>query len=65
MRVIEVFVDSLDLEALGFDRRNPTATGRPGYHPASMVKIDMYGYLNRITSNRRLERESQRNVALP
>lgn len=65
MRVIEVFVDSLDLEALGFDRTNPTATGRPGYHPASMVKIDMYGYLNRITSNRRLERESQRNVALP
>lgn len=63
-RVIEVFVDGLDLGALGFDRVDRSATGRPCYHPAVLLKIYIYGYLNRIQSSRRLERESQRNVEL-
>src|SRR5271157_3793568 len=64
VRVIDVFVDELDLPGLGFDGAKPEATGRPSYHPASLLKIYIYGYLNRIQSSRRLERESQRNVEL-
>src|SRR5476651_33368 len=64
VRVIDVFVDELDLKALGFEGMAPEATGRPGYHPASLLKIYIYGYLNRIQSSRRLERETQRNVEL-
>ena len=64
VRVIDVFVDELDLRTLGFDGTQPEVTGRPGYHPASLLKIYIYGYLNRIQSSRRLERETQRNVEL-
>ena len=64
VRVIEVFVDGLDLGALGFAGVDPAATGRPAYHPAVLLKIYIYGYLNRIQSSRRLEREAQRNVEL-
>ena len=62
VRVVDVFVDELDLKQLGFDGAEPEATGRPAYHPATMLKIYIYGYLNRIQSSRRLERETQRNV---
>ena len=64
VRAIEVFVDELDLRALGFDGVVPAATGRPGYHPALLLKIYVYGYLNQVASSRRLEREAQRNVEL-
>ncbi|MEJ1962224.1 MAG: IS1182 family transposase [Gammaproteobacteria bacterium] len=64
VRVVEVFVEELDLKALGFDGAEPEATGRPAYHPATLLKIYIYGYLNRIQSSRRLERETQRNVEL-
>ena len=64
VRVIEVFVDELDLGKLGFQGVDPQATGRPAYHPATLLKIYIYGYLNRIQSSRRLERETQRNVEL-
>jgi transposase len=64
VRVIEVFVDGLDLGGLGFEGVDPAETGRPSYHPAVLLKIYIYGYLNRIQSSRRLERESQRNVEL-
>jgi transposase len=64
VRVVDVFVDELDLKQLGFDGAEPEATGRPAYHPATMLKIYIYGYLNRIQSSRRLERETQRNVEL-
>ena len=64
VRVVEVFVEGLDLGALGFARSEPAATGRPGYHPATLLKIYIYGYLNRVQSSRRLEREAQRNVEL-
>ena len=63
VRVIDVFVDELDLAELGFDGMQPEVTGRPAYHPASLLKIYIYGYLNRIQSSRRLERETQRNVS--
>jgi transposase len=63
VRVIDVFVDNLDLAKLGF-KIYPAITGRPGYHPSSMLKLFIYGYLNRIQSSRRLERESGRNVEL-
>jgi transposase len=62
VRVIDVFVDELDLCGLGFDRVDPLATGRPGYHPAVLLKLYVYGYLNRVQSSRRLEREACRNV---
>ena len=62
VRVIDVFVDELDLRGLGFDRAEPEATGRPGYHPAMLLKLYVYGYLNRVQSSRRLEREAGRNV---
>jgi transposase len=64
VRVIDVVVDELDLGALGFAGVEPLATGRPSYHPAVLLKIYIYGYLNRIQSSRRLEREAQRNVEL-
>lgn len=64
VRVVDVFVEHLDLAALGFDGVMPAATGRPGYHPAILLKIYIYGYLNRVQSSRRLEREAQRNVEL-
>ena len=63
-RVVDVFVDELDLQALGFAGVVPAATGRPAYHPATMLKLYVYGYLNRVQSSRRLEREAQRNVEL-
>ncbi len=64
VRVVDVFVDHLDLATLGFDRVQAQATGRPGYHPATLLKIYIYGYLNRVQSSRRLEREAQRNIEL-
>src|SRR5256885_2900530 len=64
VRVIEVFIEELDLATLGFSGMTPAATGRPAYHPATLLKIYLYGYLNRIQSSRRLERETQRNVEL-
>jgi transposase len=64
VRVVDAFVDGLDLDALGFDGAQAAATGRPGYHPATLLKIYIYGYLNRIQSSRRLEREAQRNLEL-
>ena len=62
VRVIEAFVDELDLTTLGFEGVVPEATGRPAYHPATLLKIYVYGYLNRVQSSRRLERETQHNV---
>src|SRR5689334_4843655 len=64
VRVVDAFVDELDLEGLGFEGTNPAGTGRPSYHPAVLLKIYIYGYLNRIQSSRRLERECQRNLEL-
>lgn len=64
VRVIDVFVDELDLSELGFQGVIPKETGRPSYHPSTMLKLYAYGYLNRIQSSRRLERETQRNVEL-
>jgi transposase len=64
VRVVDVYVDELDLGGLGFEGVDPAATGRPAYHPAVLLKIYIYGYLNRIQSSRRLEREAQRNVEL-
>jgi transposase len=62
VRVIDVFVDELDLAELGFGGVDPEATGRPSYHPSALLKLYIYGYLNRIQSSRRLEREAGRNV---
>src|SRR5213082_646470 len=64
VRVIEVFIDELDLAALGFSGTTPAVTGRPAYHPSTLLKIYLYGYLNRVQSSRRLEREAQRNIEL-
>jgi transposase len=64
IRVVDVFVEELQLQELGFEGAEPAATGRPSYHPAVLLKIYIYGYLNRVQSSRRLERESQRNVEL-
>src|SRR3954463_15943592 len=64
VRIVEAFVDELDLAALGFAGIVPEVTGRPAYHPATLLKIYIYGYLNRIQSSRRLERETQRNLEL-
>ena len=64
VRVVDAFVDELDLSAVGFEGTAPAATGRPSYHPAVLLKIYIYGYLNRVQSSRRLERECQRNVEL-
>jgi transposase len=62
VRVIDAFVDALNLVDLGFDGVAPAATGRPSYHPAVLLKLYIYGYLNRVKSSRRLEREAGRNV---
>ena len=62
VRVIDVFVDELDLAELGFGGVDPEATGRPSYHPSVLLKLYIYGYLNRVQSSRRLEREAGRNV---
>ena len=62
VRFIDAFVDGLDLRELGFQRAVPAETGRPPYHPGNMTKLYIYGYLNRVRSSRRLERESQRNT---
>ena len=64
VRAVDAFVDGLDLGKLGFGRVAPLETGRPSYHPATLLKIYIYGYLNRIPSSRRLERECQRNIEL-
>ena len=62
VRFIDAFVASLDLSELGFTRAQPAKTGRPGYNPADLLKLYIYGYLNRVRSSRTLERETQRNV---
>ena len=59
VRVIDVFVEELNLAALGFEGVVPEATGRPAYHPGLLLKIYVYGYINQIASSRRLEREAQ------
>ncbi len=64
VRVIDVFVDELDLRKLGFERADPAVTGRPAYSPSTLLKIYVYGYLNRVQSSRRLETEAQRNLEL-
>lgn len=62
VRVIDAFVDGLDLRALGFGRVTPAETGRPGYDPRALLKLYLYGYLHRVRSSRRLEQETHRNV---
>ena len=64
VRVVDVFVNELDLARMGFARMVPAKTGRRAYHPAVLLKLYIYGFLNRIQSSRRLEREAQRNVEL-
>ena len=64
VRVVDVFVDELNLLKLGFEGAEPAETGRPSYHPAVLLKIYIYGYLNRVQSSRRLETETQRNLEL-
>jgi transposase len=62
VRAVDVFVDGLNLVELGFDGVVPEATGRPSYHPSALLKLYIYGYLNRVQSSRRLEREAGRNL---
>ncbi len=62
VRFLDAFVEHLDLESLGFTRAIPAHTGRPSYHPGDLLKLYLYGYLNRIRSSRCLEKEAQRNV---
>src|SRR6187549_732193 len=62
VRAVDVFVDALELRDLGFCGVDPAVTGRPAYHPTSMLKLYIYGYLNRVQSSRRLEREAGRNL---
>ena len=62
VRAVDAFVDELDLKQLGFAGADPAATGRPAYHPAVLLKLYIYGYLNRVQSSRRLEREAGRNL---
>ena len=64
VRIVDAFVEELNLLSLGFKGADPALTGRPAYHPAVLLKLYIYGYLNRIESSRRLEREAQRNVEL-
>ncbi len=64
VKFVEAFIDGLDLGKLGFHGVDPQVTGRPAYHPSTMLKIYVYGYLNRIHSSRRLERETRRNIEL-
>ena len=62
VRIVDAFIDELDLAELGFAGVIPEATGRPSYHPVTLLKIYLYGYLNRVQSSRRLERKTQRNI---
>ncbi len=62
VRVVDVFVGELDLAEVGFGGVDPEATGRPSYHPSILLKLYIYGYLNRVQSSRRLEYEAGRNV---
>src|SRR6266403_2218042 len=62
VRVVDSFVDALDLADLGFEGVEPAATGRPAYHPSVLLKLYIYGYLNRVQSSSRLEREADRNL---
>lgn len=62
VRVVDAFIDELDLKTLGFASVVPATTGRPAYHPATLLKLYLYGYLNRVQSSRRLEREAKRNI---
>ncbi len=64
VRAIDAFVDALDLTELGFEGVEPAETGRPSYHPSALLKLYIYGYLNRVQSSRRLEREAGRNVEM-
>ena len=64
VRVIDAFIDELDLQGLGFAGAVPEVTARPSYHPATLLKIYLYGYLNRVQSSRRLERDTERNIEL-
>jgi len=64
VRVVDAFVDMLDLRDLGFASVDPRATGRPGYHPSVLLKLYIHGYLGRVASSRRLELEAGRNVEL-
>ena len=64
VRVVDAFVDELDLAGIGFEGMMPASTGRPSYHPGVLLKIYIHGYLHRVQSSRRLERECQRNVEL-
>jgi transposase len=64
VRIIDALIGELDLAKLGFEGMELKSTGRPGYHPATMLKIYLYGYLNRIQSSRRLEQEARRNLEL-
>ena len=65
VRAIDAFVDRLDLSGLGFDGVAPETTGRPSYHPLGLLKLYIYGYLNRVQSSRRLEREAGRAKRVP
>jgi transposase len=62
VRVVDAFVDALDIAELGFEGVEPAVTGRPSYHPSCLLKLYIYGYLNRVQSSRRLEREAGRNL---
>jgi len=62
VRIIDAYVDQLDLQKLGFKKADPAAVGRPPYNPADLLKLYLYGYLNRIRSSRRLEHEAIRNI---
>src|SRR5271166_3487219 len=62
IRFVDAFVEQLDLQGVGFFRVEPKETGRPGYHPADLLKLYIYGYLNRVRSSRRLKAESRRNL---
>ncbi|MGB9172182.1 MAG: transposase, partial [Bradyrhizobium sp.] len=64
VRVIDAFVEGLDMVGLGLVRATPAATGRPGYDPRDLLKLYIYGYLNEVRSSRKLERECRRNVEL-
>src|SRR5262245_10630820 len=64
IQAVDVFVDSLNLDKLGFVSMKPPYTGRPNYHPSTMLKLYIHGYLSRIPSSRRLERECQRNMEM-
>ena len=62
IRVVEAFVEGLDMHGMKFNRVEASNTGRPGYRPSTLLKLYIYGYLNRIQTSRRLEKETHRNV---